>query len=299
MTLNQLEYFLTAAQYSSLTKASKKLYVTHSTISRGISDLESEFGVPLFIRENHNLTLTNAGNLLVEHCKKVMADIQDLKADMTKMASDGKKILRICMPPMDIKSGIYSAISKFQEQYPDISLSIKSLDLNHIEDAMINHELDLAITYSFIIEQMNLSFYNYASHNLFQENICAVINKDWPEAKLDAIDVHSTNLKHPLVLENADTPFLERVMPSSLFQDHRNPDHHQPLSLNSVILSVVNGVGWTCLAECEANRLSSECKVLPLKGVDTSHYVAICWRREPKNPSLDKLAQIIINEFSN
>ena len=109
--------------------------------------------------------------------------------------------------------------------------------------------------------------------------------------------VHATKLKHPLLLANADNHFMEQRIPSSLFSEHRNPHHVKPISLNSIILSVINNTGWACLPECVANRFSGICKILPFKGINTSHYVTMCWRTEPANYMLNKLAEMICQEF--
>ena len=297
MTLNQLEYFLTVAQYSSMTKAANKLYVTHSAISRNISDLENEFKVALFTRENHKLLLTEAGQLLVQHCRKVLDAVEELKAAMQWNSFNQATSLRISLPSLDIHSQILTTISRFQAENPDVSLSFEDLELDTIEDALANHNLDLAITYSFITDKMNLSSYNYTTCNLFHESMCAVVNLHSPESKMDALDLYATKLEHPLLLANADNHFMEQRIPSSLFSEHRNPHHVKPISLNSIILSVINNTGWACLPECVANRFSGICKILPFKGINTSHYVTMCWRTEPANYMLNKLAEMICQEF--
>ncbi len=99
MTLNQLKYFSTVAECLSMTKAAGKLYVTHSTISRGISDLEAELKLPLFTRENHQLMLTEAGQLLLKHCRQIQLDIDNLNGDMAALASSQKKSCEYPCPP--------------------------------------------------------------------------------------------------------------------------------------------------------------------------------------------------------
>jgi DNA-binding transcriptional LysR family regulator len=299
MTLNQLYHFLSVVNYSSITKAASKLYISHSAISRSISDLESEFNVQLFLRDGHNLVLTEEGFLMVTYCKKILGDIDSLKADMERMTAAKSKALKISLPSLDVKSGIFSAINKFRSDFPDVSLAFEDLDLDEIEDELISNKLDLAVTYSFITSKMNLSCYQYKTCNLFREDFCALLNNDWDEAKLPVLNVKSLRLKHPLVLKNASTQFMETVLPSDLFIKDDNPKHWQPISLNSIILGVINGTGWACLPECIAQRFSSLCSLVPLDSVDTSHYVTMCWKTEPRNRMLEKLAQTIIDKVKS
>lgn len=61
MEIRQLKYFLQVAETLNFSKASRKLYVTQSTLSQQISHLEQEIGMPLFERNSHEVYLTEAG----------------------------------------------------------------------------------------------------------------------------------------------------------------------------------------------------------------------------------------------
>lgn len=63
MTKQQLQYFLSAVEFSNLSKAANFHYVSIPTFTRHINDLESELNTKLFKRSNRGLTLTTAGAL--------------------------------------------------------------------------------------------------------------------------------------------------------------------------------------------------------------------------------------------
>ena len=102
-----------------------------------------------------------------------------------------------------------------------------------------------------------------------------------------------------MILADADMNFMSKMVPSSLFAPHRNSYHAQPISLNSIILGVLAGSGWVCLPACVAERFFGMCKVLPLKNLDTKHFLTVCWRREPKKAILEKLVTLIKEEFKD
>ena len=61
-TLRQLEYFVTVGELGSIAQASEQVNVSSPSISAAISQLEEEFGLPLFVRKHaHVLSLTQAG----------------------------------------------------------------------------------------------------------------------------------------------------------------------------------------------------------------------------------------------
>ena len=61
MEIRQLKYFLKVAETLNFSEASRKLYITQSTLSQQISHLEQEIGLPLFERNSHEVYLTEAG----------------------------------------------------------------------------------------------------------------------------------------------------------------------------------------------------------------------------------------------
>jgi len=72
MELEQLRLFLAAAEHKSFSAAARALYTSHSTISRAVSALEAELERELFIREHKVLTLTPAGEILLEDAKAML-----------------------------------------------------------------------------------------------------------------------------------------------------------------------------------------------------------------------------------
>ncbi len=58
MEIRQLKYFLKVAETLNFSEASRKLYITQSTLSQQISHLEQEIGLPLFERNSHEVYLT-------------------------------------------------------------------------------------------------------------------------------------------------------------------------------------------------------------------------------------------------
>lgn len=72
MELEQLRIFLAVADSGSFSEAARRLYISHSTVSRAIASLEEELGCPLVRRSNHVLGLTRAGELLTEEAGRLL-----------------------------------------------------------------------------------------------------------------------------------------------------------------------------------------------------------------------------------
>ncbi len=77
MTLQQLTYFLAAADHGSFSAAAETLLMAQPSLSEQIRRLEAELGVPLFMRVGRGLELTEAGRLLRPHAERTLAEAQE------------------------------------------------------------------------------------------------------------------------------------------------------------------------------------------------------------------------------
>jgi DNA-binding transcriptional LysR family regulator len=77
LTLQQLTYFLAAADHGSFSAAAETLLMAQPSLSEQIRRLEAELGVPLFMRVGRGLELTEAGRLLRPHAERTLAEAQE------------------------------------------------------------------------------------------------------------------------------------------------------------------------------------------------------------------------------
>jgi DNA-binding transcriptional LysR family regulator len=72
MTLQQLTYFLSAAEHGSFSAAAEALHMAQPSLSEQIRRLEAELGVPLFARTGRRLELTEAGRMLLPQAERTL-----------------------------------------------------------------------------------------------------------------------------------------------------------------------------------------------------------------------------------
>ena len=77
--LRRLEYFVTAAEMGSFTKAAEKLFVTQPALSKGIIHLEKELGAPLFVRGSRQVLLTRAGTVCLKQARELLRQAEVLR----------------------------------------------------------------------------------------------------------------------------------------------------------------------------------------------------------------------------
>jgi DNA-binding transcriptional LysR family regulator len=95
MTLQQLTYFLAAAEHGSFTAAADTLHLARPSVSEQIAHLEAELGVALFVRTGRRLKLTDAGRLLRPEAERTLAAAGDA-ADVVQRA---RTLTGVAPPP--------------------------------------------------------------------------------------------------------------------------------------------------------------------------------------------------------
>ena len=88
MELRHLRYFLAVAEELRFARAAEKLHIEQSPLSRAIKELEEELGVVLFARTTRSTRLTRAGELFLEHVRRVLSALEQAR-DSVKSATNG------------------------------------------------------------------------------------------------------------------------------------------------------------------------------------------------------------------
>lgn len=82
MELRQLRYFLSVADTRSFVNAANKLFISRQAVSKAVSQLESELGVELFMRDSNGAFLTPAGIMFYERVRVLVMELENLRNDM-------------------------------------------------------------------------------------------------------------------------------------------------------------------------------------------------------------------------
>ncbi len=98
MDWDNLKFFLALAETGSLSRASEKLRVDHSTVSRRIDMLEHDLGVRVVERLSRAYRLTPEGEQVRDRAKEIEARIADI-ARFTNSMDQSSRVVRVSGPP--------------------------------------------------------------------------------------------------------------------------------------------------------------------------------------------------------
>jgi DNA-binding transcriptional LysR family regulator len=143
----QLVSFVKVAEERSFTKAAARLFITKSSLSRRIRDLESELGATLLHRGYHTNELTPAGEAVLPIARELVEKFENFSRVARESVKNGPRVITIGVPsllhPEALKSVIeiirksdYAPAIKLQP-YPNTELTARLLE-GDIDVAMIH-----------------------------------------------------------------------------------------------------------------------------------------------------------------
>lgn len=184
--LTAMKVFAQAVEHGSLTKAAETLKISRAMVSRYLESLETALGTRLLHRTTRHISLTNAGEEILNRIKEILALQLEIESAITKRKTEPSGRLRISTSISFAQARLANVITNFLHVYPNIQVELLVLDraVNLIED-----RVDLAIRITNHVEDTHISRHLGDCHSV----ICAApsyLNKRGSPHKPSEISQH-------------------------------------------------------------------------------------------------------------
>lgn len=140
----QLKCYITVCRYMSFTKAANQLLITQQGISKIISRMEEELDVPLFVRQNMKLELTDYGKLFLNSAIGILREYNSVTEQLAQMREQNVASLNIYLPTGMMHVFPLDAFSRFRDSYPEINLNLQQASDIECENALVSGKADVA-----------------------------------------------------------------------------------------------------------------------------------------------------------
>lgn len=181
MELRQLRYFVKAAETLNFSDAAKALNIAQSSLSQQIKQLEEELNVQLFLRSNHSIRLTEAGELMLPFALRTIHDaetctdrIRDLQQLLTGTLNIG---VTYSFSPI-----LTETVISFMKLYPRIKLNIVYKPMGELMELLTGRDLDFVLAF-----KPTRPVADVESHILFQNSLSAVVSSTHPLASKEKV----------------------------------------------------------------------------------------------------------------
>ena len=122
MDLIQLEMFIAVAEHGSVSAAARRLHRVPSNLTTRIKQLEQDFGVELFIRENSRLRLSPAGWGFLDYAKRILNLVQEARATVEGEEPQGAFALGSLESTAAVR--IPELLAAYNQRYSKVALSL-------------------------------------------------------------------------------------------------------------------------------------------------------------------------------
>ena len=141
MEFNNLKIFKVVAETGTISKAAAVLHYVQSNVTARIQRLEEELGVQLFVRSRQGMTLTVAGEVLLDYARRALQ-----LAEEARMAVSSTKgvtgTLRLGSLETILAIRLSEILSTFHRQYKTVEIKIITGSTDHLIDALLGYRID-------------------------------------------------------------------------------------------------------------------------------------------------------------
>ena len=181
------------ARVGSIRKAADELSLTPSAVHRRVQAFEAELGEVIFERLANGVRLNAAGELVVQHARMQLADVERLRSRLADLAGMRRGHIAVACSQAMTYSFLPREVAAYRHQFPDVTFDIDVRDHRSAGEALLDFSADIALV--FTMEQ----------HVTFQVTIAvrqelhAIMAADHPLAERDVIRLRDC-LDYPLAL---------------------------------------------------------------------------------------------------
>jgi LysR family hydrogen peroxide-inducible transcriptional activator len=241
-SLRQLGYLVAVAERLNFHAAAKASFVTQSTLSSGIKQLEGLLGARLLERDKRNVRLTPLGTEMMERARGVLGAARDLVETARAAQEPLRGLLRLGAIPTIAPFLLPRALPPLRKRYPDLKLYLREDLTDRLLARLRSGDLDAAlIALPYDTGELHVQ-------PLFKDEFWFVARSDDPFAKTKAIAVERLDLDDVILLEEGHC-LSDHVIAACGGARKPAAAGIEATSLPTLLQMVEGGIGVTLLPE--------------------------------------------------
>jgi DNA-binding transcriptional LysR family regulator len=214
MDLLQLEHFLAVVEERTFTRAAERVGRTQPAISQSIKKLEEEVEAPLFSRDVHEVSLTEAGRVLVEYARKMVRARDDAMRDLGSLKTLKSGTLNIAAHESAAVYLLPEALRCYVGRYPDVKIGIFRSRLADIPRQVLDREVDIG----FVKEEPG--FHDLKAVEVHADEMVLIASPRHPLTARRDVHVRDLGTEH-FVVHHLCSSTEQKIL--RLFEEHATP----------------------------------------------------------------------------
>jgi len=146
LELRHLRYFVAVAEERNFSRAAERLHMAQSPLSAAIRQLEQEVGAELLNRSSRGVTLTPAGDVLLDRALRILESVEGAVAAARRADSGELGLVRIGFSWSARFATLPTLARRFAENHPDVTLVTQEMWNADMPAALRSARIDLAVS---------------------------------------------------------------------------------------------------------------------------------------------------------
>ncbi|MEB3753426.1 LysR family transcriptional regulator OxyR [Acinetobacter sp. MD2(2019)] len=288
-SLRQLSYLVTLSETLHFTEAARRSFVTQSTLSGGIMELERLLGGVLVERDRQNVRLTPLGEQVVGRARVLLADAQDLMRLSREMSEPLTGDLHLGIIPTVAPFILTQLLDEVHRQLPKIQLHLHEAQSEKIVERLEHGNLDM------IILALPFDTRGLKVAEIAKEDLVLVHNKS-DQQSVRATDLDDLDLSRLMLLEEGHC-LRDHVLSACPLGERKNDHHLKASSLPTLVEMVSSNLGYTLLPEIALQRqmlqYDNSLQVKHIENAPTRTIALVTRKSTPLHSEFDVLADIL------
>ncbi len=284
MDIRLLRSFIMVADCLSFTEASKRLFLSQSTLSGQIASLEAELGQSLLERDKRSVQLTAAGAVFLQDAYDL---ILRYEASLRRLKSMGQMLqsLRIAFLSGPFEKLLPRAIQICRACCPALRLELEGRAEEALQKGLLDGSIDLAFTVDWASGLAYMQ--DGQTMELGRDRFCLLLPAEHPLALRDSAALSQLREDCFILLDRRENPqnyeaLVQLCADSGFFPRIYSQVHF----LRDIFLLVEAGLGVALVAESLCAGHGGGIRRLALEGKCLESRTVAVWRQKNKNPAL-------------
>ncbi len=289
-TLKQLRYLSAVATHQHFGKAASACFVSQSTLSAGILELEAKLGITLLERNNRSVRLTPVGEDINERGKLILAASDDLVMAARAGSVPFSTEMRMGVIPTIAPFVLPRILKSVRKAYPEFKLYIRENLSDDLLTGLHAGKLDV------LLLALPYPAKDVTVKSLFHDRLVLAYEKRNSISELNTLRFRDLKGKNLLLLEDGHCLRDHSIGACKVNADQVNLPF-QGTSLNTIVQMVANDIGISILP-----KMAVDAKILKGTTVQTRDFdevgvqrsIGLMWRKNsPRQQEFEALGSLI------
>jgi DNA-binding transcriptional LysR family regulator len=276
MELRHLRYFIVVAEELHFGRAAHRLYISQPSLSIQIRDLERAVGVPLLVRTNRRVQLTEAGRVFLEGARRTLDQVDQAVKDAHRAHRGEIGLLTFGFVGSAAYEVLPSLLRAFRAANPDVELRLQSMTTKEQMAALAERRLDVGLL-RLPVEEATLAW-----RVVTKEPLVSVLPATHPLAGQDRVPLGALADEPFILYPRADNPAIRDTIITLCHQAGFSPTIVQESGeMQTIVGLVAGGIGIALVIAPAGYHGTGEVAFKPLLEEQTPTWeLALAWQHE-------------------